>query len=85
LPALEKVAAVVLDLGNDADVDLVAAEIKRCRPQVPTILVAEQTAPRNLAHEPADALVLKSDQVNLLVTRLEAVPAAGARTPAKAC
>jgi response regulator RpfG family c-di-GMP phosphodiesterase len=45
LAALEKVDAVVLDLDRtDAEVDLVAAEIKPCRPQVRTVLVAEQTA-----------------------------------------
>ena len=44
LAALEKVDAVVLDLDrNHAEVDLVATEIKRCRPKVPTILLAEET------------------------------------------
>jgi len=85
LAALEKVDAVVLDLDrNHAEVDLVATEIKRCRPKVPTILVAEETAPRNIAHELADALVLQRDNVNMLVTALETVLAADAGTPAKA-
>ena len=85
LAALAKVDAVVLDLDrNHAEVDLVATEIKRCRPKVPTILVAEEGAPLNVAYGLADALVLKRDTLNMLVTALEAVLAADIGTPAKA-
>jgi response regulator RpfG family c-di-GMP phosphodiesterase len=60
LAALEKVDAVVLDLDrNDVEVDLVAAEIKPCRPQVRRSLWQSRQRTRNLAQEPADALVLK--------------------------
>jgi len=84
LSALEKVDAVVLDLDrNHAEVDLVAREIKRCRPRVPTILLAEETAQRNLAHTLADAMVLRNN-VNMLVTALEAVLAADVGTTTKA-
>jgi len=68
----EPVDAVVLDLDrNHAEIALVASEIKRCRPQVPTIVLTEGTAPPAPVHELADALVPKRDNLRLLVTALE--------------
>jgi DNA-binding response OmpR family regulator len=73
LAADKQVDAVVLDLDrNSAEVALVAAEIKRCRPQVPTILLTEGTAAVTLC-ELADALVPKRDNLEMLVTTLESV------------
>lgn len=70
--ARKTVDAVVLDLDrNHAEIALVATEIKRCRPHVPTILLAEPEAPRGFAHEVADALVTKSDSLEMLIAALE--------------
>ena len=70
----EVVDAVVLDLDrNSAEVILVATEIKRYRPQLPTILLTETTAPVDRAHQLADALVSNRENVTLLVTVLESV------------
>ncbi len=70
----EHVDAVVLDLDrNSAEVALVAAEIKRYRPQLPTILLAESTAPVDRAHQLADALVSNRENMTLLATVLEDV------------
>ena len=83
LAAHEEVDAVVLDLDRDhAEVALVATEIKRCRPQLPTILLAEKTASRGDAHDLADALVPTRDNVEMLITALESILAGGG-IPAK--
>jgi CheY-like chemotaxis protein len=67
-----QVDAVVLDLDrNHAEVALVAEEIKRSRPQLPTLLLTEGATPRNRAHEMADALIPKRDDLEMLVTALE--------------
>jgi DNA-binding response OmpR family regulator len=72
LATRRRVDAVVLDLDrNHAEVTLVATAIKRCRPQVPTILLTEETAPLHRAHELADALVQKRDDLGMLITALE--------------
>lgn len=84
LAALKPVDAVVLDLDrNHAEVALVASEIKRCRPEVPTILLTEGNGPAANARELADALVPKRDNVKMLVTALENVLGGGepARSP----
>ena len=74
LAAREHVDAVVLDLDrNHAEVALVATEIKRCRPQLPTILLADETTHPSRAHDLADALVPRRDNVKMLVTALENV------------
>jgi DNA-binding response OmpR family regulator len=63
----EPVDAVVLDLdGNRAEVALIAREIKRCRPQVPTIVLAELPAAVAGVHELADALVPKENAPELV-------------------
>jgi DNA-binding NtrC family response regulator len=73
LACLEVVDAVVLDQdGNGAEVELVATEIKRCRPQVPTILLAEGAGPQGRTQELADALV-KRENLRMLVAALEDV------------
>jgi len=78
LAARAHVDAVVLDLDRNHDeVALVATEIKRCRPQVPTILLIEGTALRHRAHELADVLVPKRDNVEMLITTLENLFATG--------
>jgi CheY-like chemotaxis protein len=62
----EPVDAVVLDLDrNRAEVGLIAREIKRCRPQVPTIVLTEAQAPVDGVHELADALVPKENHPEL--------------------
>ena len=56
----KRVDAVVLDLdSNHAEVALVATEIKRCRPQLPTILLADETTPPDRAHYLANAVGAK--------------------------
>src|SRR5450631_930123 len=81
LAAHEQVDAVVLDLDrNHAEVALVATEIKRCRPQLPTILLADETTPPDRAHHLADALVPRRDNVKMLVTALENVLTSGVGT-----
>ena len=72
LATREQVDAVVLDLDrNQEELALVAAEIKRSRPQLPTLLLTEETTPTDLAREMADALIPKRDNVEMLVTALE--------------
>jgi len=67
------VDAVVLDPdGNSAEVEFVAAEIKRCRPQVPTIVLAKGAGPLRWAPQLADARV-KTENVSLLFAALESV------------
>jgi DNA-binding NtrC family response regulator len=77
-----RVDAVVLDLDrNHTEVMLVATAIKRSRPQVPTILLTDETAPLPDAHELADALIPKRDDLGLLITALENVLAIGSGEP----
>jgi len=84
LASRDRVDAVVLDLDRNHDeVALVATEIKRCRPQVPTIMLVEGTAPPHPAHELADALVPKRDDVEMLAATLDSLFATGGREPAK--
>jgi DNA-binding response OmpR family regulator len=72
LATRRRVDAVVLDLDRNHDeVALVATAIKRCRSQVPTILLAEETALLHRAHELADALIPKRDDLGMLITALE--------------
>jgi CheY-like chemotaxis protein len=60
LGCLDRVDAVVLDQDrNGAEIELVATEIKRFRPQVPTILLAEEAGPPGRTQELADALVTR--------------------------
>jgi DNA-binding NtrC family response regulator len=67
---LEVVDAVVLDQdGNSAEVEFVAAEIKRCRPQVPTIVLAKGAGPLRWTPQLADARV-KTENVSLLFAAL---------------
>jgi DNA-binding response OmpR family regulator len=74
LASRRRVDAVVLDLHcNHAEVVLVATQIKRCRPQVPTILIAEETAHLDGLHKLADSLVSKRDNLGMLFSALENV------------
>jgi DNA-binding response OmpR family regulator len=85
LATRRRVDAVVLDLDcNHDEVTLVATAIRRCRPQVPTILLAEGTADLERAHELADALVPKRDDPEMLIAVLDNVLAVGAGQPSKA-
>jgi CheY-like chemotaxis protein len=69
-----RVHAVVLDLDhNDEDVTLIAQEIKRLRPEVPTIVLTETAGPVNGVSELADALVPKEDGHNPLLKSLRAL------------
>lgn len=62
LACLDRVDAVVLDQDrNGAEVELVATEIKRYRPQVPTILLAAGGVSRGRTQELADALVTREN------------------------
>jgi CheY-like chemotaxis protein len=69
LACLEAVDAVVLDQNRDgAEVDLIVTEIKRFRPQLPTILLAEEQAPLRRTHQLADASVNKENLKMLAAT-----------------
>jgi CheY-like chemotaxis protein len=84
LAAHAQVDAVVLELDrNHAEVVLVASEIKRGRPQLPTILLADETKHPSRAHDLADALVPRRDNAEMLITALENVLTGGAGTPRK--
>jgi DNA-binding NtrC family response regulator len=84
LATRRRVDAVVLDLDRNHDeVALVATAIKRCRPQVPTILLTEETAPLPRAHELADALIPKRDDLGMLITALENLLATRTEQPQK--
>jgi CheY-like chemotaxis protein len=66
------VHAVVIDLEhNRDDITVVAREIKRLRPQVPTLVLTEGTVPVGEVHEIADALVPKEHGPEVLVRSLE--------------
>lgn len=72
LASHEQLDAVVADLDrNHADVALVVTEIKRSRPELPTILLAEKTTALDRAHGLADVLVPRRDNLQMLVTVLE--------------
>ena len=72
----EPVDAVVLDLDrNRAEVALIAREVKQRRPEVPTIVLTEATAPEESLHELADALVLKENHPELLNSLQKLLPA----------
>lgn len=59
--------AVVLDLDrNGAEVALIAREIKRYRPQIPTIVLVETPAAVDGVHGLADVLVLRADHEELV-------------------
>ncbi|MFZ0480952.1 MAG: hypothetical protein WAL71_17570 [Terriglobales bacterium] len=63
----EPVDAVVLELDrNGVEVALIAQEIKRRHPKLPTIMLTESTAPGHAVHELADALVPKENSPELL-------------------
>lgn len=69
LACLEAVDAVVLDQNRDgAEVELIVSEIKRFRPQLPTILLAEGQAPLCRTRELADAWVNKENLKMLAAT-----------------
>jgi len=85
LACLDVVDAVVLDQeGNLAEVELVAAEIKRSRPQVPTILLVERAPSRARGPALVDAMVSQNDNVSVLVTTLEALLPKESAEPAAA-
>jgi len=72
LSASRRVHAVVLDLDrNHEDVTLIAQEVKRLRPGVPTIVLAEASEPVDGVREVADALVPKDDGHETLVQSLQ--------------
>lgn len=74
LATRKRVDAVVLDVDRNHDeVTMVAAEIKRRRPQTPTILLTEGTAAPERAYEVADALLPKRDDLDMLATALKNV------------
>ena len=69
-----RVHAVVLDLDrNHEDVTLIAQEIKRLRPEVPTIVLTEMTEAVDGVRELAGVLVLKEDGHNPLLNSLRAL------------
>ena len=83
LASLEHVDAVVLDLDRNHDeVTLVATEIKRCRPNVPTVLLVEGIS-HHRTHRLADALVPKRNHPEMLAQALESVLATAGREPAE--
>jgi DNA-binding NtrC family response regulator len=75
--SLAVVDAVVLDQDrNTAEVELVAREIKRFRPRMPTILLAEACEPAVRTRELADTMIVRKEKVSTLVTALEEILAA---------
>ena len=79
------VDAVVLDQHeNRAEVEIIVKEVKRSRPQVPTILLLESAAPK--ASTPqfqtvADAKVMQRNDVNMLVATLKSLLAKNSSEP----
>ena len=64
---------MVLDQNRDcAEVDLIVTEIKRSRPRLPTILLAEQQASLRRTQELADAWV-KRENLKMLAATLKDV------------
>ena len=73
LASLGTVDAVVVDQNRDsAEVDLIVSEIKRFRPQLPTILLAEEPGLLRRAQELADAWVTR-ENLKMLAATLEGV------------
>ena len=74
LGCLEVVDAVVLDqAGNYAEVEVIAREIKRTRPRVPTILLTERAASQDRLHTLTDAMVAQRNDVSALAEALHAL------------
>lgn len=75
LGCLDVVDAVVLDQeGNHAEVEIILKEVKRSRPRVPTILLAERVASKHQVHAQADAMVTtQRNNVSMLAAALEAL------------
>ena len=70
------VDAVVLDLDrNFAEVALIVREIKRCRPEVLTIVLAESLAKAAAMRELADAMVQKEEHAELVKSLQELLTA----------
>ena len=73
LACLDVVDVVVLDQNRDcAEVDLVVSEIKRFRPKLPTILLAEERGSLRRTQELADAWV-KKENLKMLAATLKDV------------
>ena len=73
LASLGTVDAVVVDQNRDrAEVDLIVSEIKRFRPKLPTILLAEEPGLLRRAQELADAWVTR-ENLKMLAATLEGV------------
>jgi hypothetical protein len=73
LASLDTVDALVVDHNRDcAEVDLIVSEIKRSRPQLPTILLAEEPGSLRRAQELADAWV-KRENLTMLAAALQDV------------
>jgi response regulator RpfG family c-di-GMP phosphodiesterase len=71
LSTLESVDAVVLHLdGNQAEITVIARQIKKLRPQVTTILLTENTAPADCVHTLVDRVVRKGDGPETLMKSL---------------
>jgi CheY-like chemotaxis protein len=69
LACLEVVDAVVLDQDRDcAEVELIVTEIKRFRPRLPTILLAEEQSSQRRTQELADAWVKRGNLEMLAAT-----------------
>ncbi len=74
LATRERVDAAVLDLDrNHAEVTLIAREIKRHRPRLPTIVLTEEAASVEGVRELADVLVPKEKDPETLVQSLRKV------------
>ena len=73
LASLDTIDAVVVDQNRDcAEVDLIVSEIKRFRPQLPTILLAEEPGSLRQAQELVDAWV-KRENLKMLAAALKDV------------
>jgi DNA-binding response OmpR family regulator len=72
---VEHIDAVVLDMDRDqAEITLVAKEIKRCRPDVPTVVLVDGIS--NHFVELADVLVPKRNHSGMLSAAVKTVLAA---------
>ncbi len=78
LACLDVVDVVVLDQNRDcAEVDLVVSEIKRFRPKLPTILLAEERGSLRRTQELADAWVKRENLKMLAATLKDVLPEPG--------
>jgi len=79
---LKRVDAAILDVAeNFPDTVIMGKEMKRCRPELPTIVPTDGNGPADGIHKLVDALVPKRDNPELLATALQTLVPAGRQAP----